>query len=825
MDGIHKRRNAEILLSFALAGATGVAATLLWLQVGSLWIKAPALAALLLCCILLLWALLRAGRKAARARIAAARESALLQTVLDAAPFACYVLDAGGNWRFINHTLETWLTEAGQITDRASAYGQPCTLADAALSEADGRTVYTDLLGRGCRWARFPLETGDGTADGCVGFLTALSVDGPLLEEMQQETGRVVSALARMAGGSRRPAPAADDGTDGYLAPVRACFAEITGGLRSLQSALDGLAGDAAATARALAGGDLDARVPAAGTGPFADLAGNVNEALGELAEPLRLALAGGEQLAAGGPAGTLEPAGPAENVFSQKLSASFAAAGQRRRVLSGALQAACRAVEAGNFDWAPDADAPKVDAPQGAEAESLSVLRRALSGIGKRLADTADTLDTAAREGAAAPEGKPTGNQGSGLLERLDRSARALEAELPRLRDGLEKVGEGDADAVGMWAAEEAAAGGRAAQALGRIARTLLEMQRRAAALDAAASAGDLQSAFETDGFDGVYGQIMQSMGHLRTEMARPGLELLTVLEKMVKCNLAVSMTGDYQGDYKTMADQLNAALSTYNDLLYDINKMAKQVLAGTKEIAQSAQELSGHTAEQASAIEQLNVSMNGISSKVRENAESAARASSLAVGAKGTAVTGNDEMKEMLVAMNEIDASSENISKVIKVIDDIAFQTNILALNAAVEAARAGEYGKGFAVVAEEVRNLAGRCANAAQETTHLIEGSLQRVEHGTGIANRTSAALSEILENNTGVDSLVEKIAGASHQQAQDISQIKQGIEQVSGAVQLNSATSETSAVTCRELTGKAETLKGLIDKFWIDYRGRE
>jgi methyl-accepting chemotaxis protein len=191
--------------------------------------------------------------------------------------------------------------------------------------------------------------------------------------------------------------------------------------------------------------------------------------------------------------------------------------------------------------------------------------------------------------------------------------------------------------------------------------------------------------------------------------------------------------------------------------------------------------------------------------------------------VKAKDNAVQGNDQMQELLGAMEEINASSANISKVIKVIDDIAFQTNILALNAAVEAARAGQHGKGFAVVAEEVRNLAARSANAAKETTDMIEGSIKKTENGTKLARNTAGALKEIVTKIDQVADLVKNIAIASNEQAMGIAQINQGIMQVSQVVQTNSATSEESAAASEQLASQAELMREGVRKYKLKKNG--
>lgn len=294
---------------------------------------------------------------------------------------------------------------------------------------------------------------------------------------------------------------------------------------------------------------------------------------------------------------------------------------------------------------------------------------------------------------------------------------------------------------------------------------------------------------------------------------------ELSEILSQMAKGNMDVGITSNYLGDFVAIKNAVNLISDSLNKVLGEINVAADQVNSGSKQVSDSSQALSQGATEQASSTEEINSSVELIAKQTKDNAEFANQANDLGVLAKKDAEAGNSQMGEMLSAMQDINKSSADISKIIKVIDEIAFQTNILALNAAVEAARAGQHGKGFAVVAEEVRNLAARSANAAKETTDLIEGSIKMVESGTEIANNTAKSLEQIVEGIGKVTDLVSKIADASNEQATGVSQIKQGIDQVTEVTQMNTATAEESASASEELSGQASMLKNMISKFTL------
>ncbi|MCL1848660.1 MAG: methyl-accepting chemotaxis protein [Clostridiales bacterium] len=279
----------------------------------------------------------------------------------------------------------------------------------------------------------------------------------------------------------------------------------------------------------------------------------------------------------------------------------------------------------------------------------------------------------------------------------------------------------------------------------------------------------------------------------------------------------------GDYsvavhvRSERDVMNQAINTMLDSTNRALGQINSSAGQVDVGAKQIADGAQALALGATEQAAAIEELSSSIAEIAAKTKANADMAVRAASLADTIKDNAEKGSRQMDEMIDAVNEISHASGSISNVIKVIDDIAFQTNILALNAAVEAARAGEHGKGFAVVAEEVRNLAAKSAEAAKETGAMIENSIQKASLGVRIAGETAASLSDIVSGINESNQLVGEIARLSEEQTLGISQINTGIDQVAQVVQQNSATAEQSAAASEEMSGQSDMLQQLITQF--------
>jgi methyl-accepting chemotaxis protein len=325
--------------------------------------------------------------------------------------------------------------------------------------------------------------------------------------------------------------------------------------------------------------------------------------------------------------------------------------------------------------------------------------------------------------------------------------------------------------------------------------------------------SKGDTNTALSSS-FTGEFGQLADSVHKINN----------AILEQSEAISGIAS--GDYSISYSprsgkdVMGRAIADLLEMNNRVFSEINGATAQVSDSARQIANGAQSLAQGSTQQAAAVEQLSSSVNEIAQKTKENAEQANTAAGLSKSVRSNAEKGSARMDDMIKAVEEINEASRNIQKVIKVIDDIAFQTNILALNAAVEAARAGQHGKGFAVVAEEVRSLAAKSAAAASDTGALIADSMGKAELGAKIAKETAESLNEIVGGINESNAIVSNIAMSSGDQSLAISQINTGIDQVAQVVQQNSATSEESAATAEELSGQSSILEDLIGQFKLN-----
>lgn len=477
------------------------------------------------------------------------------------------------------------------------------------------------------------------------------------------------------------------------------------------------------------------------------------------------------------------------------------------------------------------------------------------MTGDVKRLAASAIEGNLTVR----ADAGKYNGEYQK-IIEYMNNTVDAVQQPISLIKIQLDQMAAGkpcsilDADFKGTYAG--------LVNSINALTKSISLMLVKTNSLMDASQKGDLAFRAGTDDLHGRYAEIVMSINKTLDAIIKPIEEIAAVIREISNGNLNIKVQGNYHGsllvlkenvnltvdtlnkviqdiseytaniaagnidleelpvyngDYNKISTDLNEIVSSLNDMLSNIWNSSEQIAAGSVQIAEGSRNLSAGTAEQSSSIEQLTASISQIASQTKGNARNASEAGNLANAAKDEVENGNGKMKEMLEAMNEINVSSQNITKIIKTIDEIAFQTNILALNAAVEAARAGQYGKGFTIVADEVRSLAVKSAQAAKSTDELIIMSNNKVKHGSEIVSQMAESLQKMKQSIEKVDELVLNIAEASKEQSTGINQINKGVEAVSCVVQSTVGTSEESAASSEELSGQAEMLKQMVGRF--------
>ena len=339
------------------------------------------------------------------------------------------------------------------------------------------------------------------------------------------------------------------------------------------------------------------------------------------------------------------------------------------------------------------------------------------------------------------------------------------------------------------------------------------------------ASNHGDLRVRGNVDQISVEFRPIIAGFNNVLDSVSRPLNELMEVMKKVEQGDLTTRLLGDYKGDFNELKNNVNNSLKSLDGVLCEVSNSIEQVSSGAGQVSLTSQSLSQGATEQAASLEEMSSTMNEIGSQTKKNAGNSTVARDLSQESQKTANQGNDQMQKMMKAMGEINQSSEKISKIIKVIDEIAFQTNLLALNAAVEAARAGKHGKGFAVVAEEVRNLAKRSAQAAKETTEMIDESTRKVKGGSDIAEDTVKALEEILQGTVKMTDLINEIAAASNEQAHSVGQVVIALGQIDQVTQRNTASAEESAAAAEELSSQSVQLADAIKRFKVTKVVRE
>ncbi len=442
-----------------------------------------------------------------------------------------------------------------------------------------------------------------------------------------------------------------------------------------------------------------------------------------------------------------------------------------------------------------------------------------------------------------------------------INKTVGSLVRDTLNILGAFNKFGEGDFSAsIPQYPGKKALAN----QNFENLKNNFITISRDINKLIQAAIDGKLSARIDTSVYSGDWKKMTQGLNDLCEAIIAPINEANGILEQLSNGNFDVSVNSRYSGDFALMMNTLERMISTTKGYIDEINKVlslladgdlrnnisreyvgqydsikqsingiskdfkytiseiivsAENVLIGAKQISETSMELANGASAQASSVEELNASILTMNEQTQLNAKKSKDAEEFSRKSIESARVGNEEMIKMLNSMNDIKEASRNISKIMKTIDDIAFQTNILALNAAVEAARAGTHGRGFAVVAEEVRSLAGKSKEAASETAVLIDDTISKINEGTQIAKVTADSLRTIVSDTNSVSSIINEIFEATKNQAEGIAQITLGINQISEVVQTNSSTSEESAAAAEELNSQSEMLAQMVSKFKV------
>ncbi len=342
-----------------------------------------------------------------------------------------------------------------------------------------------------------------------------------------------------------------------------------------------------------------------------------------------------------------------------------------------------------------------------------------------------------------------------------------------------------------------------------GPVAATAQRMQDMAA--------GDISTPAQVFKTNDEIETMSEAAETLITNMGAIINDLASVLDAVARGDLTARPGVAYPGDFKRIELSIGSILGSLNQIMSGVSASSTDVLSGSVQIAEGSQSLADGTTRQASALEEISATIQDVSMQIATTADNATQAGELSERTQQKVNQQDVEIQNMVAAMNEISDTSAEIEKIIKTIEDIAFQTNILALNAAVEAARAGAAGKGFAVVADEVRNLANKSQEAAKSTSTLINASITSVGKGSEIANATAESMKEVKEMSAQTAKLIVEIADASQEQSRSIKQITEGVEQISQVIQTNAATAEETSALCSSLNGQSKQLQDQVAHF--------
>jgi methyl-accepting chemotaxis protein len=736
--------------------------------------------------------------------------------IIDAMPFPVHVTDINMNWVFMNKAYEKTLIDQGIITDRESAYGMHCSNEGADICSTDGCGIYQlsqgntesyfEWGGKSCKQDTAYLKNELGENVGYVEVVTDLTSIIKVSDYNKSEIKRVVEDLNKLALGDLDLDFNIME-ADSYTEEAHSQFATINDSLGKVKNALELMIGDTDMLVDAAVEGNLSVRADEERhQGDYRKVIEGVNKILDAIKEPLDVASEFISNLAVG------QHQERMENNYKGYYATLIDNLNNVRHALKYLVSETSKLTEAGlNGDLTVRGEVGKL---QGDYLQIVDGFNNTLDAIVAPL----DEANTILGRMAVNDYAEKMSDGHMGMLKTFAESINDVHNRLLSLENLFVQVAKGDTSLLEEFKEiGQRSENDKIVPAAVAMMQAIQDLIDESKTLAKAAVEGNLSTRADTGKFEGGYETVIDGMNKTLEAVEQPFQEISEVLTDMAKGDFTVTMQGDYKGSYAQIKNAMNSSITSISEVLSEISKTSEEVAAGSSQVSDGSQALSQGATEQASSIEELTSSITEIAAQTKQNAINAGQASQFSNSAKEDAANGNGQMQEMLRSMSEINESSSNISKIIKVIEDIAFQTNILALNAAVEAARAGQYGKGFAVVAEEVRNLAGKSAEAAKNTTTLIEGSIKKVEEGTKIANNTAEALIKIVEGVDKAANLVGEISTASNEQATGISQIDKGIEQVSQVVQTNSATAEESAAASEELSGQAEALKSLVGKF--------
>jgi Methyl-accepting chemotaxis protein len=745
-----------------------------------------------------------------------AERMAEYESILDAVPFPIHVTDNDMNWTYMNKAFEKLMIDQGVVKQRKDGYGKACCNAGANICNTKDCGIkqlqkgkadsYFDWCGMSCKQDTSYLKNRKGENAGYVEVVTDLTSIIRVNEYTKIEVDRLAMNLDLLAQGNLDLNLNVSE-ADEYTKDTKENFIKINNNLTKVKSALTLLIDDAEMLTEAAVNGELKTRADASKhEGEYRSIINGINNTLDAVIEPLNYAAGYIEKMSNGDDLEIIQKdyKGDFKVLVDNlnKVRESLYTLIDETVTLAGAAVEGKLTVR-GNVN--------RLKGGYGIIVKGMNDLLDAIEGP---LAESEIVLNKMSVNDYTIQ----MNGQYKGTFAEFANTINMVRSRLLSVQDAFERVSLGDTSRLEEFEKlGKRSENDRIMPACAAAMRSIRNVIDEANRLANAAINGELGVRGNEDRYEGSYREIIEGLNRTMQAVVEPLQEASLVMNEMNKGNLTTSINGDYKGEYNKFKSDLNTTIESFNEVLSNINEASIQVFSGAKQISESAQLLSEGSTEQASAIEELTASMEQISVQTKQNASNADEANNLSTAAMKDAENGNIQMKDMLKAMGDINESSSNIYKIIKVIDEIAFQTNILALNAAVEAARAGQHGKGFAVVAEEVRNLAARSANAAKETTVLIEGSIKKVEDGTKIAHDTAEALDKIVDGVAKAASLVGDIAIASNEQAVAISQVNQGIMQVADVTQTNSATSEESAAASEELSSQAELLNDMVGKF--------